>query len=413
MTKHTDQTDKADTTTTTTNTDIRPFRIAIPQADVDELRRRLASARWPEPPAPTPASDWSRGVPVSYLRSLADYWATGFDWRAQEARLNAFPQFTTTIDGQTIHFLHVRSPNPNATPLIITHGWPSSSAEFADIIGPLTDPTLPAAHGGDPADAFHLVIPSLPGFGFSTPLAGAGWGNLFRVAGAWAELMRRLGYDRYVAHGGDVGSGVAGMLPMVDPDRVTGVHINGPAPFPFGPAMDAAALAAPSDKLRAERFNRYREQGLGYLHMQSTRPQTLAYGLNDSPVAQLAWIVEKFAEWTDPAAALPDEAVDRDRLLTLVSIAWFTGSGASSAHFTFEGMQAFAEFARESGGAVKLFSAEGSRLGVSVFAGDFSVRSVLDPDGAASSWTEYDRGGHFPAMEVPELLVGELRRFFR
>jgi epoxide hydrolase len=407
MTKHTDRTDKADTDNTT---DIRPFRIDIPQADVDELRRRLAAARWPEPPAPTPASDWSRGVPAAYLRSLADYWATAFDWRAQEARLNAFPQFTTTIDGQTIHFVHVRSPNPDATPLIITHGWPSSSAEFADIIGPLTDP---AAHGGDPADAFHLVIPSLPGFGFSTPLAGAGWGNLFRVAGAWAELMRRLGYDRYVAHGGDVGSGVAGMLPMVDPGRVTAVHINGPAPFPFGPAMDAAALAAPSDKLRAERFNRYREQGLGYLHMQSTRPQTLAYGLNDSPIAQLAWIVEKFAEWTDPAAALPDEAVDRDALLTLVSIAWFTGSGASSAHFTYEGMQAFAEFARESGGAVKLFSPQGSRLGVAVFAGDFSVRSVLDPDGAAASWTEYDRGGHFPAMEVPELLVEELRRFFR
>jgi pimeloyl-ACP methyl ester carboxylesterase len=412
MTKHTNQTETTETTSTTAATDIRPFRIAIPQADIDELRRRLAAARWPQPPAPvaTLASDWSRGVPLTYLRSLADYWASGFDWRAQEARLNAFPQFTTTIDGQTIHFIHVRSPNPDATPLIITHGWPSSGAEFAQIIGPLTDP---AAHGGDAANAFHVVIPTLPGFGFSTPLAGAGWGNLFRVAGAWAELMRRLGYDRYVAHGSDVGSGVAGMLPVVDRGRVAAVHISGPAPFPFGPAMDAAALASPRDKLRAERFNRYREQGLGYLHMQSTRPQTLAYSLNDSPVGQLAWIVEKFAEWTDPAAALPDQAVDRDQLLTLVSIAWFTGSGASSAHFTYEGMQAFAEFARETGGAVKLFSAEGSRLGVSVFAGDFSVRSVLDPDGAASSWTEYDRGGHFPAMEVPDLLVGELRRFFR
>ena len=399
------------TNTTATDTDIRdiqPFRIDIPQADVDDLRRRLLATRWPQPPAPTPATDWSRGAPLDYLRPLADHWARGFDWRAQEARLNAFPQFTTTIDGQTIHFLHVRSPNPDATPLLITHGWPSSFVEFADIIGPLTDP---AAHGGDPADAFHLVIPTLPGFGFSTPLAGEGWGNLFRVAGAWAELMRRLGYDRYVAHGGDVGSGVTLMLPMIDGARVAAAHINGPAPFPFGPAMDTARLGE-RDRARAERFNRYQADGIGYLHMQSTRPQTLAYSLNDSPVGQLAWIVEKFAEWTDPAAALPDQAVDRDLLLALVSVFWFTGSGASSAHFTYEGMQAFAAFVRESGGAAKLGTVPGTPFGVAVFAGDFSVRSALDPDGAAASWTEYDRGGHFPAMETPDLLVGELRRFF-
>jgi hypothetical protein len=388
-----------------TNTDIKPFRIDIPQAVVDDLDRRLAATRWPS----SPVSDWSRGVPPAYLQQLAGYWRTGFDWRAQEARLNAFPQFTTTVDGQTIHFLHVRSPRADARPLLITHGWPSAFVEFAAVIGPLTDP---GAHGGDPASAFHLVIPSLPGFGFSTPLAGAGWGNLFRVAGVWANLMTQLGYQRFFAHGGDVGAGVTGMLPMVAPGRVIATHINGPGFFPFGPAVDTTGLTG-LDRARAERFNQFQDDGLGYLHLQATRPQTLAYGLNDSPVAQLAWIAEKFAEWTDPAAALPDQAVNRDLLLTLVSIYWFTGGGASSAHFTYEGMKAFREMVkRTGGGGANIVNPQAPPMGVSVFAADNSVRSLLDPDRALPYWAELDRGGHFPAMETPDLLVGELRKFF-
>lgn len=388
-------------TTSPADSALRPFRIDIPEAALDDLRRRLAATRWADA---SPVDDWSRGVPPGYLKQLAAYWERGFDWRAQEARLNRFPQFTTNIDGQTIHCVHVRSPHPGATPLLLTHGWPGAFVEFAEVIEPLTNPA-------DPAEAFHLVIPSLPGFGFSTPVPGGGWGNLFRVASAWAELMRRLGYDRFAAHGGDVGAGVTGMLPMVAPGKVIATHINGPGFFPFGPAVPTEGLA-PSDRVRAERFNRFRAEGLGYLHMQSTRPQTLAYALNDSPVAQLAWIVEKFAEWTDPAHPLPDQAVDRDLLLALVSVYWFTQSGASAAHFTYEGMQAFAAFAAQSGGRATLAPAGSPPVGVAVFAGDHSIRGLLDPEGTVASWTEYDRGGHFPAMETPDLLVGELRRFF-
>ena len=349
-------------------------------------------------------------MPLDYLRPLADYWARGFDWRAQEARLNAFPQFTTTIDGQTIHFLHVRSPNPDATPLLITHGWPSSFVEFTDVIGPLTDP---AAHGGDPADAFHLVIPTLPGFGFSTPLAGAGWGNLFRVAGAWAELMRRLGYDRYVAHGGDVGSGVAGMLPMVAPARASPPSTSTGRRRSRSVRRWTPRRCAERDRLRAERFNRYQADGIGYLHMQSTRPQTLAYSLNDSPVGQLAWIVEKFAEWTDPAAALPDQAVDRDLLLTMVSVCWFTGSGASSAHFTYEGMQAFAAFVRESrrrraSWAPCPGTPSGWRCSPAISAsGRCSIPTGRRPPGRNTI-----AAGTSRRWRSPDLLVGELRRFF-
>ena len=391
------------TNPTQTGTAIRPFTIDIPQADLDDLADRLQRTRWP---VDVPFDGWSRGVPSSYLRRLAEYWRTSFDWRAAERRLNDLDHFVTTIDGQDFHFVHARSPEPDAVPLLLLHGWPSSFVEFERVIGPLTDPR---AHGGDPKHAFHLVIPSVPGFGFSTPLADAGWGNLFRTAGAIAELMRRLGYEKYFAAGGDLGSGIAGMLGMVDGDHLRAIHVTGPTPFPFGPPLDAESLTG-TERLRAERFNAYRDDGLGYLQLQSTRPQTLAYLLNDSPVGQLAWIVEKFAEWTDPAAALPEDAVDIDQLLTTVSIYWFTGSGASAAHITYEGMQAFKAFVAS--GAATGETPGGPPTGVAVFAGDNSVRSVIDPVGAMATWTEYDAGGHFPAMEVPELLTGELRTYF-
>ncbi len=387
--------------------DIHPFQIAIPQADLDDLRSRLENTRWPARPH---VDDWSRGVPVDYLRQLADHWATGFDWRAQEAALNEVPQFLTEIDGQTVHFLHARSPEPDALPLVLTHGWPSSPVEFTRLIGPLTDPR---AHGGDPRDACHVVVPSLPGYGFSNPLGAAGF-NLFGVARTWSELMTRLGYDRYAAHGTDVGSGVAGMLPMVDP-RVVGVHLSGTAAAaPFGPPLDPATLPE-ADRDRAARFNTFREDGTGYLAIQSTRPQTLAYALNDSPVGQLAWIVEKFREWTDPAARLPEDAVDRDQLLTNVSLFWFTGSGASTAHAVHDGMQAWRAFAAEQASGDAPAWDEGTQdgppTGVAVFAADTTIRSLMDPQGRITHWSEFDRGGHFPAMEVPDLLVDDLRSF--
>ncbi|TDB76279.1 epoxide hydrolase family protein [Micromonospora sp. KC723] len=386
---------------------IRRFRIDIPQAALDDLRNRLDHARWPNE---LPGTGWSRGVPVDYLKDLAGYWAGGYDWRAQEARLNEIPQYTTEIDGQNIHFLHVRSPEPDALPLLITHGWPSSIVEFQQVVDPLTDPRR---HGGDPTDAFHLVVPSLPGFGFSTPLREAGWGDLFRVAAAFAQLMSRLGYDRYAAHGGDVGAGVTGMLPMVAPGNIVGTHINGPGPFPLGAPVDLAGLPE-LDRQRGERFNQFQRDGIGYLHMQATRPQTLAYSLTDSPIGQLAWIVEKYQAWTDPAAKLPEDAVDRDQLLTNVSVYWHTRSGASSANFTYESMQAFRAYAEQAGAAGSGAVARGGPpMGVAVFAADHSIRSLLDPTGAIEHWSEFDRGGHFPAMETPDLLVGDLRTFLR
>jgi pimeloyl-ACP methyl ester carboxylesterase len=401
----------------TEDTRILPFHIDIPQADLDDLSARLAWTRWPQGPSD---AGWSRGVPLDYLKGLAGYWADGFDWRAQEAELNKIPQFRTDVDGQDIHFLHVRSPEPHALPLLLTHGWPSSPFEFREVIGPLIDP---AAYGGDPADAFHVVIPSLPGYGFSTPVREAGWGNLFRVARAWAELMDRLGYARYAVHGTDVGAGVAGILPALVPGRIAGVHLTGTvAATPFGPDVPLDGLSD-RDRARAERFNRLRADGLGYLHLQSTRPRTLSYALTDSPVGQLAWITEKFHEWTDPAAATPDQAVDRDHLLTDVSLFWLTMAGASAAHAVYEGMAAWramadqpdseagvevgGEAAGEGGGTAVV------AMGVAVFAADTTIRGLMDPAGRIEHWSEFDRGGHFPAMETPDLLTGDLRAFFR
>ncbi|SEF16424.1 epoxide hydrolase family protein [Jiangella alba] len=374
--------------------EIRPFRIEIAQADVDELRRRLARTRWPVEVAGT---GWERGVPLPYLNELTAYWRDGFDWRAREAELNAHPQFVTTVDGQDLHFLHVRSANPDATPLLLVHGWPSSVVEFLDLIPLLTD-------------EFHLVVPSLPGFGLS-PLSGPGWGNLFRVAGAVAELMTRLGYDRFAAQGGDVGAGVVGLLAMLHPDRVVGTHVNGPAPYPFGPPVEPDGLSD-AEKVRAERFNTFREDGIGYLALQSTRPQTLAYALADSPVEQLAWIAEKFREWTDPAAELPEDAVGRDRLLTNVSLYWFTGTGATAAHVVYEGMQAFRQFMATAGDAAPAETPTPPPGAVAVFAADTSIRHLVDPMGTVVRWTEFDRGGHFAALEAPDLLAADVKEFF-
>ena len=388
----------------TTHTDITPFEIHVPDDELDDLRVRLARTRLPHD---LPGAGWERGVPRDYLEALADVWRDAFDWRAEERRLNAFPQFTTTIDGQTIHFLHVRSPEPGALPLLLTHGYPGSFVEFLDAAGPLSDPR---AHGGDPADAFHLVVPSLPGFGFSSPLAATGW-QAARTARAWVELMRRLGYDRYAAQGGDIGAAVTGMLGALDPERVVATHVN---TDPLATALvgdrigvDLEAFAASPDLSGPERERvrwllDYAVEGKGYLQLQSTRPQTVAYALTDSPVAQLAWIVEKFREWTDPAADLPEDAVDRDRLLTLVSLYWFTRTGASAASFLYEAAH-----------STEWLVPSGTPQGWAVFASDGLVRRLLDPEERIEHWSEFERGGHFAALEAPDLLVDDLRTFFR
>jgi pimeloyl-ACP methyl ester carboxylesterase len=385
----------------TENPAIRPFRVEIPQADLDDLHDRLARTRWPHPVAGVGAE---RGIPLEDVRELAAYWADGFDWRAQEARLNEIPQFTTEFDGQRVHFLHVRSPEPGARPLVLTHGWPSSPVEFLRVLGPLTDPR---AHGGDPAQAFHVVVPSLPGYGFSTPMREQGWGNLFRVAQAWAELMTRLGYERFAVQGTDAGAGLAFLLGVVAPERVIGVQVTGTSPaIPFGPPIPLDGLEG-ADRRRAERFNRVQQDGLGYLHIQATRPQTVGYALHDSPVALLAWVAEKFRDWAV-------EPLDRDQLLTTISISWFTGAGASAAHAVFEGMLAYREIAaqQQSAGAEEPEWPAGPPTGYAVFAGDDTIRRLVDPAGTVTHWSEFDRGGHFPAMEVPDLLVGDIRAFF-
>ena len=379
---------------------ILPFRVEVPEVDFEELRARLRRTRLPGTPAGT---GWERGVPPSYLTTLVDYLGNAFDWRAQEAQLNRLPQFTTEVDGQTLHFAHVRSPEPNALPLVLHHGWPSSFVEFLKLVGPLTNPR---AHGADQNDAFDLVIPSLPGFGFSVPVREAGW-QAARTARALAELMRRLGYDRYGVHGGDLGAAVAGATSAIAPDHVVGAHFSTDprtAVTVAGFMGDPAQTPGLSDREREEieALKRRSEDGSAYLRLQTTRPQTLAYGLNDSPAFQLAFIVEKFEEWTDPAVGLTEGAVDKDQLLTNFAIYWFTASGASAAHFLYENMHAN-EWAGE-GSAPKGFAVFGARS---------FTRKLLDPELSCQHYREYERGGHFPAMEVPELLTKDLRAFFR
>jgi epoxide hydrolase len=383
-----------DDQTTTRDGAAEPFRIGIPQEDLDDLRDRLARTRWPDQ---LHGVGWDYGIALEYVQDLAEYWRTGYDWRAQEQRLNAFPQFTTTVDGQRVHFLHVRSAEPDALPLIITHGWPGSIAEFMNIIGPLTDPV---AYGGDGADAFHLVVPSIPGFGFSGPTTDTGW-NVRRIARAWDELMRRLGYQRYGAQGGDWGSGISRELGLAFPGHVVGVHLNTLyTPVPSG----EAGHLTDDEKARHDAEQSFRSTGIGYLLVQATRPQTLAYGLTDSPAGQLAWITEKFGEWTD--GGLPDEAVDRDQLLTNVMLYWLTGTAGSSARLYYEGART---------GAWDPPTRSTAPTGVAVFPRDIAppIRRFAELSNNIVHWSEFEHGGHFAAMEVPDLLVGDVREFFR
>ena len=375
---------------------IRPFTIAIPQTALDDLSDRLARTRWPDQ---LPGLGWSRGVPLDYLKELAAYWRTSYDWRAHEARLNALPQFTAAIDGQSIHFLHVRSTEPAAMPLLLIHGWPGSIVEFLDVIEPLTNPR---AHGGDPAGAFHLVIPSLPGHGFSGPITEPGWTDR-RVAEAFAELMAELGYDRYGVQGGDVGGFIAPLMGQLAPEHVVGVHVNALVTFPSDDPADLAALTE-AEQRRLALFNRFSQDQMAYAQLQGTRPQTIAYALTDSPVGQLAWIVEKFQEWSDPAAQLPEDAIDRDLLLTNVMLYWLTGTARSSANSYYERFHDPSMWAPRERSTVP--------TGVAVFTTDVAIRRFAEQASPIIHWSEFDRGGHFAAMEAPDLFVGDVRAFF-
>ncbi|MET9589593.1 epoxide hydrolase family protein [Streptomyces sp. NPDC006516] len=367
---------------------VRPFRIDIPQADLDDLRDRLTRTRWSV--GVQGVEDWSRGVPAGYLKDLAAYWADGFDWRKAEERLNAFPQYVTEIDGQDIHFAHVRSDDANATPLLLIHDWPGSLVQFLDVIAPLSRD-------------FHLVITSTPGVGFSGPLTSTGW-NTGRIARAFTTLMSRLGYGRYGVQGNGGGAWIAGEAGRIAPDRVIGVHVNGLVTFPSDDPADFAGLTE-GEQARLERLQRFRDDKMGFNAIQSTRPETVAYGLNDSPAGQLAWIVEKFKEWTDPAKELPEDAVDRDTLLTNVSLYWFTGTAGSSAHLYYEMAHDPSAWAPRERGTVPTAVAV-------ALPSDVAIRRFAERDHNVVRWTEFGRGGNFLSLEQPELLVADVREFF-
>jgi len=372
-------------------TDVRPFQIDIPDSALADLKARLALTRFPEKETPT---DWSQGVPLAYMREIHDYWANAYDWRRAEARINAFPQYLTTIDGLDIHFIHVRSPSPQARPLVLTHGWPGSILEFLKVIGPLTDP---AAHGGDPADAFHVVCPALPGYGFSGKPTTTGWGAE-KIADTWAALMARLGYESYFAQGGDWGSAVTSAIGIRDTAHCKGIHVNMvvPRPDPLDnlTELEQRALAA---------LKYYQDHDSGYSKQQSTRPQTLGYGLVDSPIGQAAWILEKFWAWTD-CNGHPENALTRDEMLDNIMLYWLTGSAASSARLYWEGMGAFTSGEVQIPAGCSLFPKE-IFLCSQRWAGNRYKNIVY--------WNELDKGGHFAAFEQPELFVQELRNCFR
>ena len=366
-------------------TDIREFTVDIPQPALDDLQARLERTRWPDE---LPGADWDYGVPLEYVRRLADRWRDGYDWRAWEARLNELPQFTTTIDGQNVHFIHVRSPAPDALPLIATHGWPGSIVEYLDVIGPLTDP---AAHGGDPADAFDLVVPSLPGYGFSGPTSEPGWSNQ-RIAAAWAELMRRLGYPRYGAVGNDAGSLISPELGRIDGEHVVGVHVTQLFSFPSGDPSELADLT-PEEQQQLETLQWFFENKLSFNTLMAQQPQTLAYALLDSPAGLLAW-----------NAQLLGEDLDDDFALTNVMLYWLTGTAASAARLYYENAR-----------APQPSEPTTLPLGLAAFGGDFSgIRRFAERDHRnIVHWSVFDRGGHFAAHKAPDQLVGDVRTFFR
>jgi pimeloyl-ACP methyl ester carboxylesterase len=387
--------------------DVRPFQVEIPQAELAELRRRIEATRWPSREL---VADRSQGVQLATLQALARYWMTEYDWRKCEARLNALPQFTTEIDGVEIHFIHVRSRHENALPLIMTHGWPGSVIELLDTVGPLTDPT---AHGGTPDDAFHLVLPSLPGYGFSGQPTELGWEN-GRIASAWAELMDRLGYTRYVAQGGDVGAAVTDAMGRQAPEGLLGIHVNLLA-LAIGLKDQLPAESEP-ERAAHDALNTFTTDGFGYFLEQSTRPQTIGYSLLDSPVGLAAWMLDHD---TDSYYKISRAFVDgepagnltRDNILDNITLYWLTGTGASAAQWYWE----FGRFLAAAGAAGQAPPPVSVPVGFTAFPGEIwaAPRSWVETAyPGVAYFNEVDSGGHFAAWEEPELFSTEVRAAF-
>lgn len=373
--------------------DIRPFRIAVADAVLDDLRARLRNTRWPEAEL---VDDWRQGAPLEWVQSMCAYWSEGYDWRSREAALNRFDQFQTELDGLDVHFIHARSPHADAMPLLITHGWPGSVVEFHKVIEPLTDPTR---FGGNAADAFHVVCPSLPGFGFSGKPTTTGWG-VERIARTWIALMARLGYDRYGAQGGDWGSSVTASIGGFDSEHCAAIHVTLAMNTP--PRVEGEPT--PEEQRALKGAKHYRNWDSGYARQQATRPQTLGYGLTDSPAGQAAWILEKFWAWTD-CDGHPENIFSRDELLDNVMLYWVTASAVSSARLYWESFHD-----RTPPPAVDV------PTGVAVFPKEIvtPVRRWMEPRFRnIQHWREMPKGGHFSAFEQPQLFVDELRAFFR
>ncbi|MGC3947129.1 MAG: alpha/beta fold hydrolase [Chryseolinea sp.] len=388
---------------------MKPFRIRIADNEVKDLKERLANTRWPGFGI---EEGWKKGAPEHYLKKLVQYWINQFDWKKHEALLNKYPQFITEIDGQNIHFLHIKSKNSNALPLMLVHGWPGSFADFSGIIESLTG-GLP----GESDQSFHLIIPSIPGFGFSIPVKEKGW-NMVRIARCFVDLMERLGYDRFAAHGGDMGAGIVSIMSALGGPKLIGTHINTDFYSVAGLGMfppDTSFLTE-AEKIRLERMREYKKTGTAYLEIQSTRPQTVGYSLCDSPVAQLAWMIEKFKEWSDEDKELPEEAMDLDQILTTVSLYWFNKTGASSAEALYENMSMAFNWGTDDANQrstqwtkAKVLSA------VTVFgktADQSLLKKLLSITGEPDHYFFHNKGGHFPAMEVPDLLIADLKRAF-
>lgn len=375
---------------------IVPFRCDVPERVLDDLRERLARTRFPDE---VNDADWSYGTDLAYLKELCTYWRETFDWRAQEAALNRFPSFVTEIDGLSLHFLHAPSPRPDAMPLVVTHGWPGSVFEFLDIIDRLRDP---AAHGADPGDAFHVVCPSIPGYGFSEAAHAPGMHPL-RVSEMIAKLMARLGYDRYGAQGGDWGSMISHGLGLADPKHCAGIHVNMVVAGPPAGAENPLEGLSPAELENLAEARRIQDEEMGYFRVQSTKPQTLGVGLNDSPAGLASWIVEKFRTWSDCNGDV-ESIFSRDRLLANITLYWVTGTITSSTRLYLESKRAGLGVADHP-----------VPLGCAVFPRELirSPRRWVESHFDVRQWTEMPRGGHFAAMEVPDLLAADVRSFFR